>query len=54
MKRDTQKDKLIKDSRESQEARYLRVSQGPKFRPAIMKDRKKEAKKNCCRSSASR
>ena len=51
MKRDTQKEKIIKDSRESREARYLRVSQGPKFRPCVMKDNKKEASKKRCRKS---
>ena len=51
MKRDTQKEKITKDSRESQEARYIRVSQGPQFRPVIMKDNKKEASKKRCRKS---
>ena len=50
-KKDTRKDKLVKDGRESQEARYLRVSQGPQFRPVVMKDNKKEANKKRCRKS---
>ena len=51
MKKGTRKEKLMKDSRESQEARYLRVSRGPKFRAVIMRDRKKEANKKRCRSA---